>query len=103
MAKLTKDEVLHVARLANLELTENEIEKFGKQLSVVLDQISELSEVNTSNVDPISQTTGLENVDRPDEVKGERILTQEQAISGSDKVHNGYFKVDAILSERSDK
>ncbi len=103
MAKLTHAEVLHVAKLANLEISEREIEKYSKQLSHVIDHISELSEVDTSSVEPTSQTTGLENVYRQDEVEGEKSFTQEQALSGTDKTYNGYFKVKAILSERTDK
>lgn len=103
MAKLSKADVLHVAKLAKLELTEKEVEKFQDQLSSVIDQISELAEVDTSSVTETSQTTGLENVFRTDEADAENCLTQDQAISGTDKIYNGYFKVGAILSERSDK
>lgn len=103
MAKLTNEEVLHVAKLAGIELTASEVEKFSKQLSNVISQIGELSEVDTSNTEPTSQTTGLENVFRGDKVDGARVLTSDQATGGSDKIYNGYFKVGAILSERSDK
>lgn len=94
---------MHVAKLAKLELTEAEIEKFTPQLSNVLDHFSELSEVDTKDVEPTSQTTGLEDVYRADELKSENTLTQEEAISGTDKIHNGYFKVKAILEGRTDK
>ena len=103
MAKLTKDDVLHVAKLAKLELTDSEIEKFTPQLSNVLDHFSELSEVDTEGTIPTSQTTGLEDVYRKDEVLEDRILTVEEATSGTDKTHNGYFKVKAILEGRTDK
>jgi len=103
MAKLTRDDVLHVAKLAKLTLTEAEIEKFRKQLSEIISYISQLSEVDTRAVEPTSQTTGLTNVYRPDEVKSEKSLGQEEALSGTDQTHNGYFKVKAILEERSDK
>lgn len=103
MAKLSKSEVLHVARLANLKLKDSDVAKLTSQLSEVIDHISELSEVDTKGVEPTAQTTGLENVFRKDEVKSERILTQDQAMSGTDNIYNGYFKVAAILSERSDK
>lgn len=103
MTKLSKADVLHVAKLAKLNLTEKEVEKFIPQLSNVINQIGELSEADTKDVEATSQTTGLENVSRIDESKPENCLTQEEAVSGSDKIYNGYFKVDAILSERSDK
>lgn len=103
MSKLSKADVLHVAKLAKLDLSDSEVEKFQGQLSKVIDQIGELSEVDTKNVEPTSQTTGLENVYRIDEVKTENCLSQDEVLSGTDKIHNGYFKVGAILSERSDK
>lgn len=103
MANLTKDDVLHVANLAKLELTEDEIKKFTPQLSDIINRISELNKVDTSGVEPTSQTTGLENVYRDDAVDATKSFTQEQALSGSDKTYNGYFKVKAILSERTDK
>jgi aspartyl-tRNA(Asn)/glutamyl-tRNA(Gln) amidotransferase subunit C len=103
MTKLSKADVLHVAKLAKLDLTETEVDKYSKQLSSIVDYISELSEVDTENTEPTSQTTGLENVYREDLVKSDNTLTQDQATSGSDKTHNGYFKVPAILSERTDK
>jgi len=103
MTKLTKDEILHVAKLAKLDIKDSELDKYAAQLSSVIDYFSELNEVDVKNVDPTSQTTGLENVYREDEISGAETLTQDQALSGSDKIHNGYFKVDAVLKERTDK
>ena len=59
--------------------------------------------MDTKDVEPTSQTTGLTNVTRSDEVVTGNILTQDDALSGTDNAHNGYFKVPAILSERTDK
>ena len=103
MTKLTKDDVVHVAKLAKLDLTEAEIEKFTSQLSSVVDNFNDLNEVDVSQVEPTSQTTGLENVTRQDGVKVDNFLTQDEAIGGSDKIHNGYFKVKAVLEGRTDK
>lgn len=103
MVKLTKEDVLHVAKLAKLDLVEAEIEKFTPQLSNVINHFSELSEVDTEDTVPTSQTTGLENVYREDKVTVEGSLSAEEAISGSDKIHNGYFKVKAVLEGRTDK
>lgn len=90
MMKLTKKDVLHVAKLAKLTLTPKEITKFQEQLSKIVDYISQLSEVDTANLEPTSQTTGLENVFRIDEIKSTS-LTQ----------HNGYFVVNAVLDKES--
>jgi len=103
MAKLTKADVLHVAKLAKLSLTDAEIVKYSVQLSAVVDYFSQLSEVDTTNIEPTSQTTGLENVFRDDKVSDNQSLSQDQALSGSDKTYNGYFKVPAILEGRTDK
>lgn len=103
MTKLTLDDVKHVAKLANLDLTEAELEKFTSQLSSVVDNFNDLNEVDVTHTDPTSQTTGLENVTREDKVTNDNPLTQEQAVSGTDENYNGYFKVKAILTERSDK
>ena len=103
MAKLNKDDVLHVAKLAKLDISESEVDKYATQLSSVIDYFSELNEVDTNGVIPTSQTTGLENVTRIDLVTSEQSLTQDEATSGSDKIYNGYFKVNAVLKERTDK
>ncbi|MGA2910726.1 MAG: Asp-tRNA(Asn)/Glu-tRNA(Gln) amidotransferase subunit GatC [Candidatus Microgenomates bacterium] len=103
MAKLTKVDVLHVAKLAKLDISEKEINKYTEQLAPVINYFSELSEIDTNDVEPTSQTTGLENVFRQDVIKGENCLNQDEAVAGSEKTYNGYFKVKAILSERTDK
>ena len=82
-AKLIKKDVLHIADLAHLDLTEDEIKKFLPQLASIVDYIGQLDEVNTQGVEPTSQTTGLTNVFRPDEVRASSI-NQEEALSGTD-------------------
>ena len=89
-----------MARLAKLELTPNEITKFQGQLSKIVDYISQLSEVDTSSLEPTNQTTGLENVFRVDEIKTSSCLSQQETLSGTDKTHNGYFVVDAVLENK---
>ena len=101
MARLTKKQVLHVAELSNLKLTDAEIEKFTPQLDKIIEFVASLSEVDTEDVEPTSQTTGLTNVLRTDTAKPESILSKDKALSGIDNQYNGFFKVPAILSERS--
>lgn len=102
MAKLAKADVVRVAELAKLSLTDSEIEKFLPQLSSIVEYIGQLSSVDTQAVEPTSQTTGLENVFRKDDALPSRV-DQDAALSGTGSYHNGYFQVDAILAERSDK
>lgn len=95
MAKgLTEDQVKRVAKLAHIGLTEKEIEEFRGQLSAILDFVSKLQEVDTTNVKPLSQTTGLENVFRQDVVKPS--FSQEQALANAPDQHKGYFKTKSI-------
>jgi aspartyl-tRNA(Asn)/glutamyl-tRNA(Gln) amidotransferase subunit C len=101
MATVTKNDVKHVADLSNLVLTDEEIAKFTPQLDKIIEFVSTLNEVDTSNVEPTSQTTGLTNVLREDIIKSENSLTQDEALSNTDG-HNGFFKVKAILKNRTD-
>jgi aspartyl-tRNA(Asn)/glutamyl-tRNA(Gln) amidotransferase subunit C len=64
---LSRDQVLHVARLARLELTDEEVERFSGELSKVLDHIEKISELDLDGVPPTSHVIEVENVMRPDE------------------------------------
>ena len=68
--KLSRDEVKHIGKLARLGLSDEEVEKFSIQLSDILTHARMLDEVNTDNVEPIAQITGLKNVSFKDEEKG---------------------------------
>jgi aspartyl-tRNA(Asn)/glutamyl-tRNA(Gln) amidotransferase subunit C len=103
MSKLSEEEIKHVANLAKLSLTKQEVSKYRTQLSEVLTHFEQLNEVDTKDVEPTHQTTNLENVTRKDEITEKTRLTKKQALSGTDKVKNGYFVVPGLLEERSDK
>lgn len=92
MAKLTTDEVKHVAKLSKLNLTSEEIKIYTPQLEKIIEYVGSLQEVNTDGIEPTSQTTGLTNVERKDEIK-----TQDN-IGLS--IH---YKVPAILEGRTNK
>ncbi len=94
---LTKDQVKHVAKLANLPLTEDEIEKYSKQLSKILDYIESLNKVNTENVEPTFNTTGLENIMSEDKVSNS--LTQEESLSNASKKDKGFFVTKGVFNE----
>lgn len=99
MTKLNKNDTLRIANLAKLKLTPREIDKFTIQLSQIVSHISEFDEVNTKNVEPTAQTTNLTNVMREDKIDETRVLTQDEALSGTDKTKNGFFVVPQILSK----
>jgi aspartyl-tRNA(Asn)/glutamyl-tRNA(Gln) amidotransferase subunit C len=95
--KLSRDEVLHVARLARLAMTDEEVDRFGAQLSAILDHAAKVSEVAADDVPPTSHALPLSNVFREDAV-GE-CLPQEKALSTAPEVEQGRFKVPRIIEE----
>lgn len=68
MAKLTREDVLKLAQLARLNLTDEEVEEFSGELSEILRYVEQLQTSHTDQLKPTYQVTGLENVTRPDEV-----------------------------------
>lgn len=92
-----KIDVSHVAKLANLPLSEGEKKKFEKQLSEILNYVNQLEGIDTKGIEPTSQVTGLENVTREDEVTPS--LPQEEVLKNTKSKHNGFFKVKAILDQ----
>ncbi|OAN47393.1 asparaginyl/glutamyl-tRNA amidotransferase subunit C [Chloroflexus islandicus] len=94
---LSEAEVRHVARLARIALSDEEIAVMRAQLSAILDYIAMLQEVDVSNVPPTAQVTGLTTVWRPD-VVGE-MLTQAQALANAPDQQDGMFRVRAVFEE----
>ena len=77
MVKLDPAAVRHIGKLARLRLTEQEVEKFAPELSSILQYIDKLAEVNTDDVEPTSQVTGLSNVFREDILGSESISADD--------------------------
>jgi aspartyl-tRNA(Asn)/glutamyl-tRNA(Gln) amidotransferase subunit C len=69
MTELTRDDILKLAQLARLGLTENEVDEFSGELTAILQYVEQLSSVDVDGLQPTSQVTGLTNVTRPDEIK----------------------------------
>lgn len=92
-----KIDAKRIAKLANLNLRKDEVEKYEKQLSPILEYVNQLSQVITDNIPETSQTTGLENVTTEDVASPS--LSQNQALSNTKSKHNGFFKVKAIFEE----
>jgi len=90
-----KINVPHVAKLANLPLKDEEIDKFEKQLSSVLDYVEQLKGVDTKHIEPTSQVTGLENVTRED--NSSVSLSQDAVLSNAKAQHNKQFQVKGIF------
>jgi aspartyl-tRNA(Asn)/glutamyl-tRNA(Gln) amidotransferase subunit C len=89
---LSRDQVLHVARLARLELTDDEIERFSGELSKVLDHIEKIGELgDLADVPPTSHVTAVENALRADEPRPS--LPAEVALAAAPETDLGGFKV----------
>ena len=88
---ISTEEVKHVAKLARLELTEEEKEKFTGQLGAVLEYVNQMNEVDTSNVEPMAHAIDFSNVMREDEVYYEQ--TKEELMANAPYEENGFFRV----------
>ncbi|MEK7571596.1 MAG: Asp-tRNA(Asn)/Glu-tRNA(Gln) amidotransferase subunit GatC [Patescibacteria group bacterium] len=92
-----KIDVSRVAQLANLPLTADEKKKLAAQLEETLTYIDQLNEVDTKNILPTSQVTGLENVLAEDIAQPS--LTQQAALANAQATDKGFFKVKGIFSD----
>ena len=97
MPAITPDEVAHLARLARLAVTPDELDAFAGQLEKILDHVATVSEVAADDVPPTSHAVPLTNVVRPDVVVAG--LTQEQALAAAPASEQGRFRVPKILGE----
>jgi aspartyl-tRNA(Asn)/glutamyl-tRNA(Gln) amidotransferase subunit C len=88
---ISRDEVLHVARLARLALTEEEVERLGAQLSAILGAVSKVGELDLEGVEPTSHPLELANVWAPDEPQPS--LSQEEALANAPDREGGFFRV----------
>ena len=91
---ITVKDVEHVAKLARLELTEAEKEKFATQLGDVLKYVEQMNEVDTSSVEPMAHAVDFVNVMRDDVVKYEQ--TKEELMKNAPDAEDGFFKVPKI-------
>lgn len=90
-----KINISHIAKLANLPLSDQEKDKFEKQLSTVITYMTRLSKVDTKNVEETTQITGLENVMREDKVFPS--LSQKDSLSEAKQTTDGFFAVKGIF------
>jgi aspartyl-tRNA(Asn)/glutamyl-tRNA(Gln) amidotransferase subunit C len=88
---IDRDQVLHVARLARLRLTEEELDRMQRELSGVLAHVDLIAGLDLENVEPTSHVVKLENVLRDDEVVPG--LTAEQALANAPDPDEGAFRV----------
>jgi len=94
---LTREQVLHVARLARIGLTEADVAKFQQQLSSILDHFDILRQIDTEGVEPTTHTLPLESVMAADEPRPSP--DRDQVLENAPLVQDGYVRVRAVLDE----
>ena len=96
--KITKKEVLHVANLSRLKLTEESVEKFSGQIADILAYVDTLNQVDTSGITPTSHAISLTNALRDDEPVEH--LEQKGALANAPEKEDGAFIVHRIIGDR---
>lgn len=95
--KLSREDVLHIALLCRLGLTESDVDKFREQLSNILENFQILQRVDTTNVPPTAQSIPLQNVMRTDEICPS--LSPEEVLANAPKREGDFFRVRAVLED----
>lgn len=96
MASISKDEVVHLASLSNISLTDDEVESMQTDLENILQYVGQLSDIDTTGVEPTYQVNELENVDRPDEVINYGV-TREGLLATSPEQLDNQVKVPKVI------
>jgi aspartyl-tRNA(Asn)/glutamyl-tRNA(Gln) amidotransferase subunit C len=96
---ISRDDVAHLARLARLAVTEEELGMFAQQLDVILGAVARVGEVAAADIPPTSHAVPMTNVFRPDEVRPS--LPRDAVLAGAPAVEDNKFRVPRILSEEA--
>jgi aspartyl-tRNA(Asn)/glutamyl-tRNA(Gln) amidotransferase subunit C len=91
---ITREDVLHVARLARLEIPEEDVETVQAQLGAILDAVGKVSELDLSDVEPTSHPLDIVNVWAEDEPRP--CLSREDALANAPDPEGGQFRVPAV-------
>jgi len=94
---ISKQDVKHIAKLARLGLTQNEIKKMQRELSLILDYFEKLKEVDVSKIEPTTHSILVKNIMRNDEPKSESIETRNKLIESAPDKKERFVKVKSIL------
>ena len=94
---LERSQIEHIASLARIGLTEEEIELFGEQLSQILEEFKVLDELDTAGVTPTGHVSGLQTVMRDD--LAEDSLDSEDVLKNAPRREGEFFRVNAVLEE----
>lgn len=93
----TSSDVAKIATLANIPVTDAEKEALAQGFTTTITVVEKLNSLDTENVEPTHQVTGLANVTREDVVDESRMFSQEVALNNAKHTHEGYYVVDQIL------
>ncbi len=93
--KITREEVLHVAKLARLEFTDAEVDPFTSQLSAILEYVEQLGELDLEGVEPTAHVHEIVNAFRADQVRPS--LGTEAVLSNAPQAEDGCFKVEKVI------
>lgn len=96
MTQISQEDVLHLAQLSSLELTDDEIAKLQVDLGNILTYVEKLNELDTDGVEPTYQVTGLQNVWRQDEIIDYGI-TREELLARAPETTDNQMKVPKVL------
>ncbi len=96
MAKLSKEDVLKLAQLSRLHLSDDEVERYQKEIEAILGYVEQLQGLDLSDVEPTVQVTGLKNVMRSDEVK-DYGASSAKLLKNAPATEQGHFKVKRML------
>jgi aspartyl-tRNA(Asn)/glutamyl-tRNA(Gln) amidotransferase subunit C len=96
MTELTRDDVLKLARLARLDLTDEEVEAFRKEMSDILKYVAQLDQADVAGLEPTSQVTGLKNVMREDTVR-DYGMSPEELLRLVPNKQDGQIKVNRMI------
>ena len=97
MTKITSQDVLKVAKLSRLEISDSEVELFTSQLEKILGYVAQLEKVDTSNVEPTTRAVEVVNVVREDSMTSTKV--REELLELAPQREGEFFKVPKILSE----
>lgn len=93
--RITREDVVHVAKLARLQLTDEEIDTYTRQLDDILDHAARVDGLDTEGVDPTAHPIPLANVLREDTVRPS--LDRDEVLAQAPSAEDGYFRVPRIL------
>ena len=94
---ITSDKIKKLAALSKLSIADDEMDKYSEQLSDILDYVSELENVDTSDVEPLLNVLDQTNISKPDEPQPS--ITQKLALKNAPKISGEFFQVPKVINK----